>query len=69
MTDCREEVNEAIGKVYSIVDQFGCFVVPGEDVMVIVPSLTKANDTEDCGVCGTDIPRKIERRRKEKEEF
>lgn len=54
LTDCGKEIDKAIGKVDSVIDQFGCLVIPWENVMVIVPSLAETQETEDCGVGGTD---------------
>lgn len=39
--DLREEVNESRRCVQTVVAQFGCFVVPWERVMVVVPSFAK----------------------------
>jgi len=37
----REEINDQSGEIHGVVAQFSRLVVPGKDVMLVVPSFTQ----------------------------
>lgn len=44
-TDFSEKVNERRGHIVTIISQFGCFVVPWEYVMIIVPAFAQSHNS------------------------
>ena len=51
-----EEINDHSGEIHGVVAQLGRLVVPGKDVVVVVPSFTQCCNGNRQVLCRIDVP-------------
>lgn len=55
LTNFRKEIDECTRPVQIICSQFGCFVVPRKDMMIVVPAFAHRQYTDECVVRGRNV--------------
>lgn len=57
-TDLGEKVDEGCGQVQRVVTPLGSLVIPGEDVVIVVPALTEGEQRDIRTLRRVDVPEK-----------
>lgn len=63
-TNFGKEINEGGGQVHRVVAPFGGLVVPGEDMMIVVPAFTESKSSDQGVFSRVDGPKDMQQRTK-----